>query len=400
MDSFGDVVVKKEISSRIDSIIKVSKDVSYYDTEYLTEFPVGNYYTDNLQSMPLSICINDSLGLEAVDTIINLGFVLIWSYQVSLKKRKYPSSQVYKKDGTLVVFSFKKEKKYKKGSVNKYSFNVNIDEYDEEDCDNIEPSKLSATIYYLNYEESEIVHSELIKCLLPNSLKSKISLLVNTSIGLSASPQIIKSDESLNIELNYGKDFLPVHKKILDKLNEDNGKGLVLLHGTPGTGKTSYIKYLCHKLKKEVIFLPPNLTESISSPDFVPFLLDHVNSILVIEDAEKVVFDRESGGSSRQGVSSILNMTDGILSDCLSIQIIATFNTSRDKIDKALLRKGRLIAEWKFDELSIENSNKLLSSLSKNYTAKSPMTLSDIYNLEESVNVVQQERTTIGFKKY
>jgi ATP-dependent 26S proteasome regulatory subunit len=121
---------------------------------------------------------------------------------------------------------------------------------------------------------------------------------------------------------------------------------------------------------------------------------------LIIEDAEKIVFDRESGGSSRQGVSSILNMTDGILGDCLSIQIIATFNTSRDKIDKALLRKGRLIAEWKFGELSVDDSNKLLSSLSKEHTTKVPMTLTDIYNFDEEVNVVQEERRSIGFSKH
>ena len=32
--------------------------------------------------------------------------------------------------------------------------------------------------------------------------------------------------------------------EIVKRLNEDNGKGIILLHGDPGTGKTSYIKYL------------------------------------------------------------------------------------------------------------------------------------------------------------
>lgn len=139
------------------------------------------------------------------------------------------------------------------------------------------------------------------------------------------------------------------------------------------------------------------MADSIASPDFITFLLDHTNSILVIEDAEKVVLDREGDGSSRQGVSNLLNITDGLLSDCLSIQIIATFNTSRDRIDKALLRKGRLIAEWKFDSLSVEDTNKLLESLGREERTDKPLTLTEIYNMDEEVNVVQQERRTIGF---
>jgi ATP-dependent 26S proteasome regulatory subunit len=139
------------------------------------------------------------------------------------------------------------------------------------------------------------------------------------------------------------------------------------------------------------------MAESISSPDFITFLLDHTNSILVIEDAEKIVLDREGDNSNRQSVSNLLNITDGLLSDCLSIQIIATFNTSRDRIDKALLRKGRLIAEWKFDPLSVDHSNSLLEKIGREDRTKVPMTLTEIYNMDEDVNVVQEERRSIGF---
>ena len=64
-----------------------------------------------------------------------------------------------------------------------------------------------------------------------------------------------------------------------------------------------------------------------------------MSKILIIEDAERVISDRESNGSPA-GVSNILNLTDGILGDCLNIQVIATFNMKREKIDQALLRKG------------------------------------------------------------
>jgi hypothetical protein len=81
-------------------------------------------------------------------------------------------------------------------------------------------------------------------------------------------------------------------------------------------------------------------------------------------------------------VSNILNLTDGILGDCLSIQIVATFNMKREKIDQALLRKGRLIAEHKFSKLTIEESNSLLKHLEKDHEVTEGMTLADIYNID------------------
>lgn len=200
----------------------------------------------------------------------------------------------------------------------------------------------------------------------------------------------------IELELNYGKNFLKVHNVILKKLNENNGKGIILLHGDPGTGKTSYIKYLTSLIKeKDILFIPPSMAEMLSEPSIIPFLMEHKNSILIIEDAERVIGDRENNGSSA-GVSNILNLTDGILGDCLSIQIVATFNMRREKIDQALLRKGRLIAEYKFEKLSLEETEKLLKSLNKDHYVSEGMCLADIYNID--VEVFKTNKTTkIGF---
>ena len=77
-------------------------------------------------------------------------------------------------------------------------------------------------------------------------------------------------------------------------------------------------------------------------------MMKYPDSVLIIEDAEKVVRNR-NGNGNETAVSNLLNLSDGILGDCLKTQIVATFNTERQLIDKALLRKGRLIAEYKFD---------------------------------------------------
>jgi len=190
-----------------------------------------------------------------------------------------------------------------------------------------------------------------------------------------------------------------VHDKIINTLNKKNGKGLVLLHGTPGTGKTHYLKHIASKIKdKRVLFIPPFLADFITSPEMTPFLIENSNSVLFIEDAERVITDRQTGGAN--GVSNILNITDGILSDILNIQIVATFNMDKAKIDSALLRKGRLIAEHKFDALPIDDANNLLKHLGKEANASKPMTLTEIYNVEEEEFKSADKHSPIGFNKH
>lgn len=225
--------------------------------------------------------------------------------------------------------------------------------------------------------------------------KPEISLLVNSTTGIETkSLQITKP--KMNIEDNYNEDFKEIHKTIFRRLSRKNDKGLVLLHGKPGTGKTSYIRYLIYSLKKEVIFLPPNMASAITNPSLISILIDNPNSIFVIEDAENIVVDREQDGNSP--VSALLNISDGLLADCLNVQLICSFNTDISKIDSALMRKGRLIAKYEFKELEIEKAQRLSNKLGFETNINKPMTLTEIYNQQE-MNFQQPKTTsTIGFK--
>jgi hypothetical protein len=141
---------------------------------------------------------------------------------------------------------------------------------------------------------------------------------------------------------------------------------------------TTYIRYLAGKLKRNIIFISPDMVHSITAPEFIPFLLDNSNAILIIEDAEPAIQSR-SGNERNGAVSNILNMTDGLLSDCLNISIVATFNTSTKDIDKALLRPGRLLKAYKFDKLEVGKSQALMAKIGKVAEVKKPMSLADIY---------------------
>lgn len=224
--------------------------------------------------------------------------------------------------------------------------------------------------------------------------KPLISLLVNTSFGIATKTLDIKKPK-LNIEDNYNDDFKNIHQTIYKRLSKKNDKGLVLLHGKPGTGKTSYIRYLISSIKKDVIFLPPNMATAITNPELISVLIDNPNSIFVIEDAENIVVDREQDGNSP--VSALLNISDGLLADCLNVQIICSFNTDISKIDSALMRKGRLIAKYEFKELEIEKAQQLSNKLGFETIIDEPMTLTSIYNKDEKDFHQSKKSNRIGF---
>ena len=106
---------------------------------------------------------------------------------------------------------------------------------------------------------------------------------------------------------------------------------------------------------------------------------------------------REENGNSP--VSTLLNLSDGLLSDCLNIQIICSFNTDISKVDSALLRKGRLIAKYEFKELEAEKAQNLSEKLGFKTQISEPMNLTDIYNQEEKNGNHTASRKSIGFVK-
>jgi hypothetical protein len=347
-------------------------EYNLYDAVYGNDFPLEQYYIIIFDLLPSKLTNGTTYDISVIDSFINNGFVKI-SENLSTNRRMENSHQL------LLVNENKKIIVKLYCSVDKEKL------YTIEFLYDVRDGSIENQISFIDLKNHE-----------KKKRKSNINL-VRSEMGHMDTEQYDLYVPDMNLELNYGSAFLKVHEIIENRLNKNNDKGIILLHGDPGTGKTSYIKYLTGLVKeKDILFIPPSMAEMLSEPTIIPFLMEHRNSILIIEDAERVISDREINGSPA-GVSNILNLTDGILGDCLNIQIVATFNMRREKIDKALLRKGRLIVEHKFEKLNINDTNKLLKHLEKDFISNEEMCLADIYNIDVELIKTNKKTSKIGF---
>lgn len=222
--------------------------------------------------------------------------------------------------------------------------------------------------------------------------KPRLGVVTQDSNGYNLMYKELNVNKKFSLENHYNDDLMDIYPNLVKRLKKDNDKGIVMLYGQPGTGKTSFIRHLCAKIKnKDIIFLPPNLASHIADPSFIPFFMRYSNSILVIEDAEELIQSRDTNRTS--AVSTLLNVSDGLLSDLLNIQIICTFNCPISNIDSALLRKGRIITKYEFKKLTLDKTKKILP------TATVPMTLAEVFNIEEQDHQVKKNTSKIGFSK-
>ncbi|MCH5717875.1 AAA family ATPase [Niabella hibiscisoli] len=139
------------------------------------------------------------------------------------------------------------------------------------------------------------------------------------------------------------------------------------------------------------MFLSPGVAGNLMNPDFIELLIDNPNSVLIIEDAENIIMDRKYSSSS--SVSNLLNISDGLLADFLNVQLICTFNSALTMIDNALLRKGRLIAQYEFSKLGINKAQALSKHLGFDTLINEPMTIAEIANQHIVTEPVEEKRS-------
>jgi len=168
-------------------------------------------------------------------------------------------------------------------------------------------------------------------------------------------------------------------------------------------GILSHNTMLCRKLvaelagDKTIIYVPSYFMFDIANPELISFISKFRNSILLLEDAEMIL--TSSQDERNQAVSNILNISDGLLNDHMDMQIIATFNVNRKVLDGALLRKGRLMVDYKFKKLTAVQATKLSKHIGLNKKYSEAKTLAEIYEEKVGKQLIDNDDNSkkIGF---
>lgn len=258
---------------------------------------------------------------------------------------------------------------------------------------------MTATLYYLSSADAATL--QMAEQLLQTLVKEKEEdhkgsfSFITTIHGHFHLKEFKHIGNKVDIEDHYNEEFYSFSERVIERLQKPKSHGLVLLHGKPGTGKTTYIRYLASQLTKRMIYFPPYMASHISSPELINFLMDQEESILVLEDADNVISRRM--GTENSAISNLLNLSDGLLGQCLHIPVICTFNIQQTELDAALLRKGRLLGMYEFKALQPPVANRLAQKLNLEQTFHQAVTLAEIYNSEEEA--YQPQKNEIGFRR-
>jgi hypothetical protein len=233
--------------------------------------------------------------------------------------------------------------------------------------------------------------------------KPSYQLLKQSRNGMDTQEVELKDVTEIDDEtlaLHYGAEFPEWNDRLVERMHE-KGSGLSILEGPPGTGKTSYLRQLMLRLKAthRFYFVPPTHARMVNDPDFIGFWEGERRRhgekkfVMILEDSEKALMRRED--DNRSQVSALLNITDGLLSDFLKLQVICTINCMSSELDQALLRPGRLLAHKIFDRLPREEALRIADKLGKPLPLKADYSLAEIFN--EAVEEPERDEKIVGF---
>ncbi|EOY23657.1 P-loop containing nucleoside triphosphate hydrolases superfamily protein, putative [Theobroma cacao] len=116
-----------------------------------------------------------------------------------------------------------------------------------------------------------------------------------------------------------------------------------LLYGASGTGKSSFVAAMARFLSFDVYDV--DLSKVSDDSDLKMLLLQTTSrSMIVVEDLDRFLMEK----SRNVSLSGILNFMDGIVSCCGEERVLVFTMNSKDQVDQAVLRPGRIDVHIQF----------------------------------------------------
>lgn len=238
--------------------------------------------------------------------------------------------------------------------------------------------------------------------------KNMIFTIVKNSYGLEI--RNMGNGSSPFIEENYTTDVIEGIKYVTSSFAKDPPVGrIAVFSGEPGTGKTYLIRSMLTQLDCVFLIIPSNMVDSLDKPEFMPLLLSVKDTyskpiVLVIEDGDVCLVPRKNDNIST--ITSLLNLSDGILGAILDIRLVVSTNASIKDMDHAIMRPGRLCKQIYVGPLAYEQANKVFQRISKDDKVTLPYsklyTLAEIYDRFNNKDTIMASaplptRKIIGF---
>lgn len=230
----------------------------------------------------------------------------------------------------------------------------------------------------------------------PVKAKACVKSFINTITGIQVMNVGTLDDDF--IEGNYAPSVVSDYRFIEQQLTAKDPVGrLAVLEGVPGTGKTRLIRALICSLmdKAECILVAPNALPHLSGTQFLGALIEQHRygkpMVLILEDADACLLARDEDKASLDALTGLLNLSDGILGATLDIRIIATTNAKIEKLDDAVLRKGRLLRRIDMKALSKEQAGEVFKRLTgKEQDFDTDTTVAEVYAAAAAVGDLER----------
>lgn len=251
-----------------------------------------------------------------------------------------------------------------------------------------------------------------VKKILPRAVEQKGRIPINFwsqgRHGNSAWPRDIDIPKWGEIEGNYPLATREAVAELVSSFAPASGK-LVLWHGEPGTGKTWALRALIGEWSKwcrpQYIVDPEKLFGSDSSYLLQVLMEDPEEDddgpkwrLLILEDTGELL-SQDAKERSGQGLSRLLNVTDGLIGQGLKLLVLITTNEPLSKLHPAVSRPGRTAAEIEFGSFTSHEAEEWLAAhgIKNGPSLTGSHTLAELYAKISGRRVRRRTLQKVGF---